>query len=56
MPHLSFSQADRVLLTHLLRPGRTVIGRSDRCDVALPGDAISRTHCTIRSSSTLPVS
>ena len=47
MAHLSFYQGDRSLLTHLLRPGRTVIGRSDRCDVALPSDALSRTHCTI---------
>ncbi|MFT6234762.1 MAG: pSer/pThr/pTyr-binding forkhead associated (FHA) protein, partial [Myxococcota bacterium] len=47
MPHLLLSQGDRPLLTHMLRPGRTVIGRSDRSDIALPSNALSRTHCTV---------
>jgi len=47
MAHLHFYQGDRLLLAHLLRPGRTLIGRSDRCDVALPGEHLSRTHCTV---------
>ena len=30
-----------------LRPGRTLVGRADSCDVAIPGVDISRTHCVI---------
>jgi hypothetical protein len=35
------------VLRYRLRAGRTVIGRSDRCDVALPSDGLIRTHCVI---------
>ena len=47
MAHLEFYKDDILLFVHLLRPGRTVIGRSDRSDVVLPSDLISRTHCFI---------
>jgi len=47
MPTLHFLRDDTELFAHVLRGGRTVIGRSDRCDIALPSDAISRVHCTI---------
>ncbi len=47
MPHLQFRRGGKTLFIHPLRSGRTVIGRSDSCDVALPGDEISRIHCVI---------
>ncbi len=47
MSHLSFFEGDQPLFVHLLRPGRTVLGRSDRCDVALPSDSVSRVHCFV---------
>jgi len=47
MPHLQFYFENEPLFVHLLRPGRTLIGRSDRCDVALPSESVSRTHCAI---------
>jgi len=47
MPQLHFHTDGRDLFVHPLREGRTVIGRSDRCDIALPGEAISRIHCVL---------
>jgi DNA-binding NtrC family response regulator len=47
MPHLQFLHGDRPLFLHVLRSGRTVLGRSDRCDVALPSESVSRVHCTL---------
>jgi transcriptional regulator with AAA-type ATPase domain len=47
MPHLHFFQGETPLFVHLLRPGRTVLGRSDRCDVALPSEDVSRVHCLV---------
>ncbi len=47
MPHFEFHAGGRPVFRHLLRPGRTVIGRSDRCDVAIPSDAVSRVHCFV---------
>jgi transcriptional regulator with AAA-type ATPase domain len=47
MPQLHFHSHGRDLFVHPLREGRTVIGRSDRCDIALPGEAISRVHCAL---------
>jgi DNA-binding NtrC family response regulator len=44
---LQFTSGGRALFRHRLHPGRTVVGRSDRCDVALPADGVSRTHCVI---------
>jgi DNA-binding NtrC family response regulator len=32
-----------------LRGGRTVVGRSDRCDCILPDDTVSRTQCIFQS-------
>jgi len=47
MPHLQFTRDDQPLFVHLLRPGRTVVGRSDRCDLALPAEGVSRIHCVL---------
>ncbi len=47
MPTLHFLRGNDELFVHVLRGGRTLIGRSDRCDIALPSDSISRTHCMI---------
>ncbi len=51
MPQLRFHENGRPLFVHVLRPGRTVIGRSDRCDLALPSDSVSRFHCTVDGTS-----
>lgn len=47
VPHLQFYDADRLVLGYRLPPGRTVVGRSDRCDVALPSETVSRRHCVV---------
>lgn len=47
MARLLFFQGDQLLIDYKLRPGRTTIGRADSCDVALPGEHISRTHCIV---------
>ena len=47
MPRLLFYRGPELLLEYRLRSGRTCIGRADTCDVALVGDAVSRTHCLI---------
>lgn len=47
MPVLHFYESGRELFAHPLRPGRTVVGRSDRCDIALPSDSVSRVHCMV---------
>jgi two-component system, NtrC family, response regulator HydG len=47
MPQLQFHEGGRALFVHVLRQGRTVIGRSDACDLALPSDSVSRVHCVV---------
>jgi DNA-binding NtrC family response regulator len=47
MALLKFHEAGRPLFDYILRDGRTVIGRSDACDLALPSDSVSRVHCLI---------
>lgn len=47
MAQLQFHEAGRPLFVHVLRPGRTVIGRSDSCDLALPSESVSRIHCVL---------
>ncbi|MEQ1500796.1 MAG: sigma 54-interacting transcriptional regulator [Myxococcota bacterium] len=47
MAQIQFHESGRPLFVHVLRPGRTVIGRSDSCDLALPSDSVSRVHCVI---------
>src|SRR5262245_5389553 len=47
MPTLQFHEGGRTLFVHVLRSGRTVIGRSDSCDLALPSESVSRIHCTL---------
>ena len=46
MPVLKFYQKNDLLFSHSLH-SRLIIGRSDRCDVSLPGADISRKHCII---------
>ena len=48
MPSLVFLRHDEKLMEYRLHGGRTSIGRADSCDIALPGNAISRTHCVIQ--------
>ena len=50
MPRLQFFRGPESLLEYRLSPGRTTIGRADSCDIALPGDEISRTHCMVEGS------
>ena len=47
MPHLQFKRNNQTLFLYTLRSGRTLLGRSDRCDVALPDDGVSRLHCAL---------
>ncbi|MCB9682727.1 MAG: sigma 54-interacting transcriptional regulator [Alphaproteobacteria bacterium] len=47
VPQLQILEQDRTVLSYLLRSARTVIGRSDRSDIALPSDTVSRTHCAV---------
>ncbi len=48
MPALRFFRGTDLLAEYRLRPGRTTIGRADQCDVALPGETISRVHCVVQ--------
>lgn len=45
MAQLLFYRGEEKLIEYRLQAGRTSIGRADSCDVALPGEAVSRTHC-----------
>ncbi len=47
MAHLVFYRGEDKLIEYRLTAARTSIGRADSCDVALPGDTISRTHCFV---------
>jgi DNA-binding NtrC family response regulator/pSer/pThr/pTyr-binding forkhead associated (FHA) protein len=47
MPSLRFFRGPDLLIEYRLRAGRTTVGRADTCDVSLPGETISRTHCII---------
>lgn len=47
MAMLGLSIEGRLVAEIPLRAGRTVIGRSDQCDVALPSEAVSRVHATL---------
>ncbi len=47
MPRFLLSRGDEHLLDVSLRDGRTLIGRGDNCDVLVPGEAVSRTHCVV---------
>ena len=47
MANLIFYRGDEKLIEYRMQQGRTSIGRADSCDVAIPGDAISRTHCFV---------
>ena len=46
MAYLQIKRAGRALYNAPLE-GRTVIGRSDGCDQALPGEEVSRIHCIL---------
>ena len=45
MSVLVFFKEERLLFEVRLTSRRTTIGRSDNCDIALPGEEISRLHC-----------
>jgi len=47
MAHLLFYRGEDKLIEYRLSQGRMSIGRADSCDVALPGETISRTHCFV---------
>ncbi|MCA9489451.1 MAG: sigma 54-interacting transcriptional regulator [Myxococcales bacterium] len=47
MAHLQFHDSGRPMFVQVLRPGRTMIGRSDTCDLALPSDSVSRVHFVV---------
>lgn len=47
MAHLLFFRGEDKLIEYRLTGGRISIGRADSCDVALPGETISRTHCFV---------
>ncbi|MEC7948328.1 MAG: FHA domain-containing protein, partial [Myxococcota bacterium] len=48
MPTLRFYRGSELVFEHRLQPGRTTLGRADTCDVSLPDETISRTHCIIQ--------
>ncbi len=50
MAQLMFFRGEEMLFEYRLAAGRMSIGRADSCDVALPGEAISRTHCFVSMS------
>ncbi|MCB9760571.1 MAG: sigma 54-interacting transcriptional regulator [Alphaproteobacteria bacterium] len=47
MPRLVFMRGQTRLLEYKVHPGRTMIGRADNCDLVVPGETVSRTHCVI---------
>ena len=47
MAQLLFFRGDEKLIEYRLGSSRVSIGRADSCDVALPGEEISRTHCFV---------
>jgi DNA-binding NtrC family response regulator len=44
---LQVLEGERVLLAHLLKTDRVVVGRSDSADVALPSETVSRVHAVL---------
>ena len=44
---LIFEDGQRPLFEYRLAKRRTTIGRSDLCDVSLPGEELSREHCIL---------
>jgi DNA-binding NtrC family response regulator len=47
MAVLQFHAGDRALFRQRISQGRTILGRSDRCDIVLPSDRVSRVHCSL---------
>ncbi len=47
MASLRIYQGPRLVAEIRLNRGRTLVGRSDACDLALPSDDVSRVHCHI---------
>jgi DNA-binding NtrC family response regulator len=47
MPTLRIYRSGDLLVEQRLREGSTSIGRADSCDLALPGDIVSRVHCVL---------
>ena len=45
--HLEIRRGGRLLIAQRLVGNRLEIGRSDTCDIALPSDRVSRSHCVL---------
>ena len=50
MSTLIFFTNQQQLFEFQLSNARSLIGRSDSCDIALPGETLSRIHCVIERS------
>jgi two-component system, NtrC family, response regulator HydG len=50
MATIRILQGDSAVIEYRLPIGRTVVGRSDTCDLALPDEQVSRTHCLFERS------
>jgi DNA-binding NtrC family response regulator len=48
VPTLRFHRGQELLFEHRLASGRTSIGRADSCDIAVPGETVSRTHLLVQ--------
>ncbi len=47
MATIRIYQDQQLLIEYRLPQGRTLIGRADSCDIALPDERVSRTHCLL---------
>lgn len=47
MASLVLSRGKRALLEFPLRSSRVVVGRADHCDLVVPSEVVSRTHCVL---------
>lgn len=47
MANLVLKRGNKALWEVPLRSSRTVLGRSDHCDIVIPGEQVSRTHCIL---------
>ncbi len=45
MAKIEFLRGEDALVTWRLTPGRTRVGRHDSCEIVVPDDDVSRTHC-----------
>lgn len=47
MASLVLSRGKRALMEFPLRSSRVVVGRADHCDLVVPSEVVSRTHCVL---------